>query len=86
VNDAVRELEVRYTPRLALNGRADASTRSLTFTCHHVVRKNLPVKFEEKGVQIGGDNYIILDNEGGVLRLINALLDEVEGSWNSYGR
>lgn len=85
VNDGVRELDVRYMPLLGMNGRPNASKRTLKITCRHIVRKHLTVTFDATGVQIG-DNYIPINKEGGVMRLVHALVDEVERTWNGHGR
>lgn len=85
VNDAIYDLNVRVSPRLALNGRAKAKKRSLTISSGGVVRKRFVVEFGETGVLIG-DEYVILDDEEGVMRLINALVDSAERVWNAQGR
>ena len=85
VNDACRDLDIRYVPKLALNGRAMSVTRSLTATSRNVVMKRLTVKLEPTGVLIG-EEYICLDSEGAVTRLAHALLDIIEKTWNSNGR
>lgn len=85
VNDFVLELPLRISPRLALNGRAMGRNRSLTVSSGGVVRKRLTIRFDDRGVLIG-ENYIALNGEGGVTRLVNALVDEVERVWNRQGR
>ncbi len=85
VNDAIHDLAVRVSPRLALNGRAKAKRRSLAISSGGVVRKRLAVEFDATGVLIG-DRYIVLNDEDGVIRLVNALLDAAERVWNAQGR
>ena len=85
LNDALSELEVRYSPRLALHGRAGATSRTLSVHHRHNVRKRTTVKIGETDLQIG-DEIIPLNDDGGVLRLVNFLLDFSEGFWNSHGR
>lgn len=84
-NDAIHDLGVRVSPRLALNGRAKAKRRSLAISSGGVVRKRLAVEFDAAGVLIG-DRYIVLDDENGVMRLVNGLLDDAERVWNAQGR
>src|SRR5689334_18004051 len=72
VNDAAREADIRCIPKLVLNGKPQAVRRVLTTMCRNVVRKRLDVTFDSTGVLIG-EEYITLNNEGGVPRLFNAL-------------
>lgn len=85
LNDAISDLEVRYTPRLALLGRAGATNRTLSVHHRHIVRKRTTIKIGETDLRIG-DEIIPLNDEGGVLRLVYFLLDFSEGFWNSHGR
>ena len=85
VNDGTRDLELRNRPSISLKGRRMATNRYLTITSRNIVRRTLPVLFDEKGVLIG-HNYVILNDEGGVLRLATALVREVEKVWNAQGR
>lgn len=85
VNDAIDDLGVRDSPRLALNGRARAKRRSLAISSGGVVRKRLTVEFDAEGVRLG-DHYVVLDDEHGVIRLVNELLDAAERVWNATGR
>jgi hypothetical protein len=85
VNDGFLDLDLRNRPSLSLKGRPTAANRYLTITSRNIVRKSLRVQFDETGVLIG-ENYVILNDEGGVMRLVNALVDEAERVWNSQGR
>lgn len=85
INDFVLDLDLRTSPRLALIGRAKAQKRGLTVSFGGVVLKRLPVKLDETGVLIG-ERYLILNDEGGVMRLVNAITDVAEAAWNRQGR
>lgn len=47
--------------------------------------KRLPVELDETGVLMG-ERYLILNDEGGVMRLVNAITDAAEAAWNRQGR
>jgi hypothetical protein len=85
VNDAVRTLDIRCIPKLVLNGRPNALARTLSAMCRGVATKSIKVEFDNTGVLLG-DDYIIMNNDGGIARLFNALLNYSERTWNSYGR
>jgi len=84
VNDACRDLNIRYVPKLAMTGKPDAVTRSLTVTCRNIVRTRVTVKLDPTGILLG-ENYICLDSEGAVTRLAHAMIDIVEKTWHSDG-
>lgn len=85
VNDFVLDLDLRTSPRLALTGRTGTKKRKLTVSCSGVVMKRVPIEFDETGILIG-ERYLILNDEGGVMRLANALVDCAEAVWNRQGR
>lgn len=85
INDFVLGLDLGITPHLALTGRAKARKRSLTVSFSGVVLKRVRVELDETGVLIG-KRYLILNDEGGVMRLVNAITDAAEAAWNRQGR
>lgn len=85
VNDFISDLPLRISPRLTLNGKALGKNRSLVIISGGVVRRRLAVRFDDRGVLIG-ENYVLLNGEAAVVRLVNALVDEVERVWNALGR
>lgn len=85
INEFVLDLDLRTSPRLALTGRAKAKKRGLTVSFSGVVLKRLPVELDETGVLIG-ERYLVLNDEGGVMRLVNAITDAAEAAWNRQGR
>lgn len=85
VNDGTLDLDLRCRPTLSLKGRPMAANRYLTITSRNIVRRSLPVLFDDKGVLIG-HNYVVLNDEGGVLELATTLVHEAERVWNALGR